>query len=128
MSLFQPKVDRIAEVSISALAYLGDAVYELHVRLHHLEPPQKSHTYHQLVVSRVRAESQAKQLDYLDLTSAELDLVKRGRNAAGSASRRIAPDVYQKATGFEALIGYLYLTNSNRLDQILAQIDSEIRS
>lgn len=112
-------------MSIASLAYLGDAVYELYVRFHYLEPPKLSHTYHQLVVDQVRAESQAKQLDRLDLTEIESDLVRRGRNAAGSASRRIDPDIYQKATGFETLIGYLYLTDRDRLSQILAQTDDE---
>lgn len=129
MSLFPPETDRVSDIPVAALAYLGDAVYELHVRLQYLSPPKSSHLYHQLVVAKVRAENQAKQLERLDLTLIESDLVRRGRNAAGSASRHLDPKIYQKATGFEALIGYLYLTNRDRLDQILAQtdqIDNEI--
>lgn len=126
MSIFDPGVDRLAEIPVASLAYLGDAVYELHVRLKYLQPPQTANVYHRLVVSDVRAESQAKQLDCLELSLAESDLVRRGRNVAGSASRRIDPNVYQKATGFEALIGYLYLSDRDRLAQILQQIDHEI--
>jgi ribonuclease-3 family protein len=124
MSIFQPDVDRLAEIPVASLAYLGDAVYELHIRLKYLQPPRTANSYHKLVVSHVRAESQAQQLDSLELTADECDLVRRGRNAAGSASRHLDPDIYQKATGFEALVGYLYLTNPDRLAQILQQTKS----
>jgi ribonuclease III family protein len=122
MSIFRPEIDKIVEIPVSALAYLGDAVFELHVRLHYIHPPQNPKEYHQLVVNRVRAESQAQFLDWLELTPAESDLVRRGRNAAGSASRKLDPNIYQKATGFEVLIGYLYLTDPERLEQILTQL------
>jgi ribonuclease III family protein len=116
----------IAEIPTAALAYIGDAVYELHVRMYYLHPPRTANTYHQLVVSRVRAESQARQLEIIDLTDAESQMVRRGRNAAGSASRHIDPSIYQKATGFETLVGYLYLTDRDRLHAILEQTDHEI--
>jgi ribonuclease-3 family protein len=125
MSIFEPDVDRLAEIPVASLAYLGDAVYELHVRLKHLQPPRSPNAYHRLVVSDVRAESQARQLDRIELTDSESDLVRRGRNAAGSASRQIDPHIYQKATGFEALIGYLYLSDRDRLAWILQQTDNE---
>ncbi len=122
--------DISADISPAALAYIGDAVYELHIRLHYLNPPRSAKVYHQLVVSKVRAENQARQLDFLVLneilTEAESALIKRGRNAAGSASRNLDPVIYQKATGFEALIGYLYLSDPDRLHQIFQQIDQEI--
>jgi len=119
-------MDRVAEIPTTALAYIGDAVYELHVRMHYLQPIRTANAYHQLVVARVRAENQAQQVDRLDLSDSESDLVRRGRNAAGSASRHIDPSIYQKATGFETLIGYLYLTDPDRLQQILQQTDHEI--
>lgn len=125
MSL-SPTVDNIAEIPASALAYIGDAVYEMQMRLHYLMPPRTAKQYHHLVVSQVRAEQQAKILEALDLTDFESDLVRRGRNAAGSAPRRVDPHIYQKATGFEALIGYLYLTDRDRLDQIFTQLLSHI--
>lgn len=124
MSLFNPKIDRVQEIPIASLAYLGDAIYELFIRLRYLQPPQNPHMYHQLVVAMVRAESQANQLDRLELTDAESDIVRRGRNAAGAASRSLDPAIYQKATGFEALIGYLYLTDPDRLDRILSQTNN----
>jgi ribonuclease-3 family protein len=121
-------VDNIAEIPASALAYIGDAVYEMQMRLHYLLPPRTAKQYHQLVVSQVRAEQQAKFLDKLELTDFESDLVRRGRNAAGSIPRKVDPSVYQKATALEALVGYLYLTDRDRLDQIFTQILSYIDS
>lgn len=125
MSL-SPTIENIAEIPVSALAYIGDAIYEMQMRLHYLLPPRTAKQYHQLVVSQVRAEQQAKLLEKLDLTEFESDLVRRGRNAAGSAPRKVDPNIYQKATGFEVLIGYLYLTDRDRLDQIFTQLLSHI--
>ncbi|MEI6064997.1 MAG: ribonuclease III domain-containing protein [Pseudanabaena sp. ELA748] len=123
---FSPVFNNIAEIPVSALAYIGDAVYEMQMRLHYLLPPRTAKQYHQLVVSQVRAEQQANLLEKLDLTDFECDLVKRGRNAAGSAPRKVDPRIYQRATGFETLIGYLYLTDRDRLDQIFTQLLSHI--
>ena len=125
MSLSSP-VHHIAEIPVSALAYIGDAVYEMYIRLHFLSPPRTAKQYHQLVVNQVRAEQQAKLLEKLELTELESDLVRRGRNAAGSISRKVDPKIYQQATGFEALIGYLYLTDRDRLEQIFIQLFSHI--
>ncbi len=120
--------DLIPQLSPAAWAYLGDAVYELHVRSKFLLPPKRSHVYHQQVVAQVRAEAQSQQLQLLSphLTSAELDVSRRGRNAATGRPRRLDPEVYQQATSFETLIGYLYITNPQRLAELLAllQFDS----
>ncbi|MGK7918433.1 MAG: Mini-ribonuclease 3 [Trichodesmium sp.] len=115
----------IQKISPSAWAYLGDAVYELYIRNYYLIPPKRSRYYHQLVVAQVRAESQANQLNNLKphLTSAELDILKRGRNAALSKPKRLNPEVYQEATSLETLIGYLYLTDPQRLNQLLEYIE-----
>lgn len=115
----------IQQISPSAWAYLGDAVYELYIRNHYLTPPKRSQSYHQLVVAQVRAESQAHHLDTLKphLTSAELDILKRGRNAAYGKPKRLAPEVYQQATSLETLIGYLYLTDPQRLNELLSYIE-----
>ena len=115
----------IQQISPSAWAYLGDAVYELYIRNYYLLPPKRSRSYHQLVVAQVRAESQANHLHTLrpHLTSAELDIVKRGRNAAFGKPKRLDPEIYQQATSLETLIGYLYLTDPQRLNQLLSYIE-----
>ena len=128
MSLLRPDIDNVDEISIAALAYIGDAIYELHARLNFLTPPRSPKKYHQLVVSKVKAQSQAEQLSKLIdakfLSELELDLVRRGRNATNSSPKHINPQTYRLASGFEALIGYLYLKDPDRLVQILAQVDT----
>ncbi len=112
---------RVPQLSPAALAYLGDAVYELHVRSHFLFPPKRSHVYHQQVVAQVRAEAQAGHLQLLlpHLASSELDVLRRGRNATTNCPRRLDPEIYQQATSFETLIGYLYITHPQRLAELL---------
>ena len=132
--LFQPlpaavaiTVAELQQISPTALAYLGDAVYELYVRSRYLLPPKRSQTYHRLVVAQVRAETQASHLRSLTphLNNTELEIVRRGRNAATKRPRRVDPEIYQQATSLETLIGYLYLTDSQRLTQLLQQLKLE---
>ncbi|MBD2095467.1 Mini-ribonuclease 3 [Trichocoleus sp. FACHB-591] len=115
---------QLQTISPGALAYLGDAVYELYIRSQYLLPPKRLQSYHQRVVAQVRAESQAHHLRSLVslLTGEELEILRRGRNAASSRSKRVNPEIYQQATSLEALMGYLYLTNPQRLAYLLAQL------
>lgn len=116
---------QLQQLSPAALAYLGDAVYELFIRRLYLTPPKRIQTYHQQVVAQVRAETQARHLEILlpHLTTNELDWLKRGRNAAVNRSRRVDPEIYQQATSLETLIGYLYLTEPQRLIDLLNLLD-----
>ncbi|MGK7908546.1 MAG: Mini-ribonuclease 3 [Synechococcus sp.] len=115
----------IKRISPAALAYLGDAVYELHVRRLLLEPPRRTQDYHRAVVGRVRATAQANVLDALadSLSAEEQAIVQRGRNQCGRIPRNVEPQTYQQASGFEALLGYLYLSNPLRLAKLLADCD-----
>jgi ribonuclease III family protein len=117
-------VSKVNQIPVSSLAYLGDAVYELFVRLHCLLPPKRSHDYHNSVVAKVRAEAQADYVAYLEpnLTKIELDVLRRGRNAASGGPKRLVGDVYQRATSFETLVGYLYLTDPARLAGLLQRL------
>lgn len=119
-----PSSAQLQQMSPGALAYLGDAVYELYIRRYYLIPPKRIQDYHRQVVSQVRAETQAHHLDQLlpFLTSTELDLLKRGRNAVVSRPKRIDPDTYQRATSLETLIGYLYLSDLPRLIELLGHL------
>ena len=118
---------QLQQLSPTALAYLGDAVYELYIRSYYLHPPKRSQTYHRLVVAQVRAETQAVHLLSLTphLNHTELEIVRRGRNAATGRSKRIEPEVYQQATSLETLMGYLYLTDRERLHQLLQVLKLE---
>ena len=107
-----------------ALAYLGDAVFELYVRSRLLHPPKRIRDYHKQVVSKVNAESQASYVDRLTdyLTETEKDILRRGRNATTGKNRRAKGQDYQKATGLEALIGFLYISDPPRLLELLSHL------
>jgi len=83
--------------------------------------------YHELVVGQVRAETQARHLRSISpySNSTELAIVKRGRNAAAGRSKRADPEIYQQASSLETLVGYLYLTDSERLTELLALLELE---
>ncbi len=53
------------------------------------------------------------------LTAIEQDIVRRGRNAATGCPRRLRAEIYQQATSLETLIGYLYLQDTQRLNELL---------
>lgn len=116
--------DQAQAISPVALAYIGDAVYELFVRQSFLFPPKRIQAYHRQVVDQVRAEQQSCRLDQLLpwLTPLEQDILRRGRNASPRGPKRLEAAIYQRATGFEAVIGYLYLTDPPRLEQLLQRI------
>lgn len=115
---------QLQQISPAALAYVGDAIYELYVRMFYLLPLRRSDAYHRLVVAQVRAETQALHLRSLTpyLKASELEIVRRGRNAATGRPKRVDPEIYQQATSLEALIGYLYLTDFPRLTELLQKI------
>lgn len=116
--------NQLQRLSPLALAYIGDAVYELFIRSCCLIPPKRLQAYHRQVVHHVRAEQQAFYLELLKphLTEAEADIMRRGRNAASGRRQRASTYDYQQATGFEALVGYLYLTDSQRLIEVLGYL------
>ena len=97
-----------------ALAYIGDGVYELVVRTLIVEQANRPvNELHKQATRYVNAESQAKMIVALkeELTEEEADIFKRGRNAKPYTTAKNATRADDhKATGFEALMGYLYLT------------------
>jgi ribonuclease III family protein len=119
------QIDRLSPI---ALAYIGDAVFELYVRTKFLLPPKRMANYHSQVVTQVRAESQAVHLAHLlpELTNAEKEILRRGRNACVTKPRRLDRQTYQQATGLEALIGYLHLTNPQRLQELFAKLNFDL--
>ncbi|HQD39355.1 MAG: ribonuclease III [Firmicutes bacterium] len=118
------------QLSPLVLAYIGDAVYELYVRLTMVQnnPTAKSRSLHKASTSLVRASSQAETLKKLLplLTEEEMEQVKRARNChVNHITRGATRAEYQASTAFEALIGYLYLANKQeRLIEILANCAS----
>lgn len=105
-------------------AYIGDAVYELYVRNYLVSTTKLNpHKLHIESIKHVKAAAQAKKLEELMpiLTAEEQDIARRGRNVQNHHLPKNANVAeYMHSTAFEALIGYLYLTNQNeRLQEIL---------
>ena len=113
-------------INIITLAYMGDAVYEVYIRKALIEKNiALVDDLQKVAVNYVSAKSQSRILNFLIdngvLTLEEMDIVKRGRNYK-RASHPKNTDIltYKNSTGFEALIGYLYLNNNKeRLDNIM---------
>lgn len=98
------------------LAYVGDAVYELLVRTSILRKELKVNHLHRAAKKYVKAEGQSRIIHHLEplLTETEKYYVKKGRNAKIHSSPKNADLIdYKYATGFECLLGYLYLTNQD---------------
>lgn len=103
------------EVAPLILAYIGDAVYDVIVRTLEISKGNRQvNKINKDSIKLVNAKAQADMIDYLEekLTDNELAIYKRGRNAkANTSAKNASIRDYRKATGFEALIGYLYLSH-----------------
>lgn len=120
----------INTINIVTLAYLGDAIYEIYIREKLIENGiAKVEELQKNAVKYVSAKGQAQILTNLlennILTNEEIDIVKRGRNYKRSSHPKHTDIItYKLSTGFEALIGYLYLSKQkDRLEEILQNIE-----
>ena len=112
------------EYSPLALAYLGDAVYELAIRTFVMNHGNTQvNKMHKKTAGLVKAEAQANFYKVLEeeLTEEEKAVYRRGRNAKSvTMAKHATMKDYRMATGFEALMGYLYLTEQmERLAELL---------
>ena len=110
------------EMNPLVLAFVGDSV---HVRTRlALSSDKKSGALHKLATKEIKAEAQADKIEKLlpCLSEEEVAVYKRARNAHYSSSAKNASiGDYKKASGFEALLGYLYLTGKHdRLNELLS--------
>ncbi|CQR71580.1 Mini-ribonuclease 3 [Sporomusa ovata DSM 2662] len=105
------------------LAYIGDAYFTLYVRTRLLGYEQNKvrvlHDFDAKIVSAVMQSKAIKALE-AELLPEETDVVRRGRNAKSTVPKSASIAEYRAATGFEALIGYLYLQKKqDRLSEIV---------
>lgn len=118
--LLKEKDVRPDELSPLTLAFIGDTVFDLIVREDLIcKANRPANDLHNLAVGKVKASAQAGFMDKLlpVLTEKETAVFKRGRNTKiGHLPKNATQSDYHKATGFEALIGYLYL--SDEIDRI----------
>lgn len=114
-----PEADRLNPV---LLAYIGDVVFSLYVRLRFLAASSHIRVIHDLSSKAVSAVYQAKALEQLSdtLTEEELVIVKRGRNTKSTVPKSASMHEYRMSTAFEALVGWLFLRGEDeRLEEFL---------
>ena len=120
----------LRQFSAAVLAYIGDAVFELMVRTHSVTGnKRKIKDIHLETVSLVKAASQAQVVRriYSELDESEQEIVRRGRNVKNTPPKNVEPGDYHMSTGFEALLGYLYLKGDHkRLGYFLEKALEEI--
>ena len=116
-------------INIQVLALLGDAVYSLYIReklikdgINDISKLQK------LIIEYISAKGEVKALNYLIennyLTEEEQEIIKRGRNYKNNNHPKNTDIItYKLSTGFEALLGDLYINNKERLEEILNLIE-----
>lgn len=128
-------MDHVKQIKSLALAYMGDAIYEVYVREHLLKEGQvRPHQLHEYAISFVSAKAQAKVVHYLldsvNLTEEERAVIRRGRNAkSGSVPKNTSVATYKYSTGFEALLGYLHLNGEKtRLEELIGLSINYIKS
>jgi len=116
------------EIGVLQLAWLGDSVWELHQRLRHVHFPLKSKDLHLSVVNEVKAKSQSKSLGQIEhlLNSNEIDLIRRARNKTKKIPKSADPNIYSRATGFETLIGWLFLKDPKRLSILFEHLEIKV--
>ena len=105
-----------------ALAYIGDAVFELYVRTHMAAKETKVDRLHRGTVGLVSAKAMATYYAMLEplLSDIECDVLRRGRNVKTHRVKSAGVGQYHKSTGFEALVGYLFLSGQEeRLEELL---------
>lgn len=111
--------------NVLVLAYLGDAIYEVYIRKYLIEKNiVKVDNLQKEAVKYVSAKAQAKIINNLIeqniLNEEELEIFYRARNHKGTRHPKNTDIVtYKHSTGFEAIIGYLYLENKERLNKII---------
>lgn len=126
--IFQLQEQDIRMYSPLTLAYIGDGIYELIIRTVLVSRGNcQANKLHRRASSLVKAPTQAAMMEYLVrqelLTEEEYAVYKRGRNAfTPTRAKNASMSEYRKATGFEALMGYLYLKHERtRMIDIVAK-------
>ena len=116
----------VRELSPLALAYIGDACFEILVRSEILDVRKNPNKLHRESIRFVRAKSQRELFEKIEenLTEEEIKIFKRGRNAKShTVPKNADPIDYRIATGVEALFGYLYLLKRyNRIREIFKEM------
>ncbi|RZC51773.1 hypothetical protein C5167_020202 [Papaver somniferum] len=107
----------------ASLAYLGDCIYELYARRHFLFPPLTVEEYNDRVMAVDALLKKLLSDDFLSVE--ERDILRWGKNidtGKTKTTRRAGAAVYNRASSLETLVGHLYLTNAERLEEIMVRM------
>lgn len=109
------------EMNLRNYAYLGDAVWELHIRKKTVVATNNAKKLHELTTSKVKGSFQAYLLGELEniLTEEEKEIARRGRNLPIPVGRRSNQNEYRQATAFETLIGWWYQLDKERFNFVI---------
>ena len=118
---FPGKKQDVRAYSPLTLAYIGDAVYDLIIRTVVVERANRpANELHRITVRYVSAEAQSRIVETLieNFTEEELSVYRRGcKSKPHTKAKNASPSDYLKATGFEAVLGYLYL--QDKMERVL---------
>nr|GMC70883.1 Ribonuclease III domain-containing protein [Ipomoea batatas] len=125
-----PKVEKPRSAfNAASLAYIGDCIFELYARRHFLFPPLNIEEHNKRVMAVVRCEAQSRLYDrltaFLFIYQFFRGVLRWGKNVGSGKTRtkkRAGVAVYNSASSLETLIGYLYLTNMQRLEEIMLKL------
>lgn len=108
------------ELALRNYAHIGDSVWEVFVRTYTIYKTSNSKLLHKITTERVNATFQKDMLNTITplLTENELELSRRGRNLPIPVARRNIQADYRQATAFEVLIGFWYLHDKERLEEV----------
>lgn len=116
------------EIQLRNYAHLGDAIWEVIVREYTVDKAVTVKALHSMTTARVNAKFQHDLLLSIDslLTEKEKELVRRARNLPVPVARRNIQTEYRMATAFEVLIGYWYINDKTRFEEIKSQLYEKI--
>lgn len=120
--------EKVDNLPLGSIAHLGDAVYELYIRRKTVFLAPKLDKLHKITTSLVNSRFHAQLLDFIkpDLTQEELNIVRRARNLTLTTSKRKDQAIHRISTSLEALVGYLYLTDHQRLEAVFDLFDKVV--
>lgn len=116
---------------LKRFSHLGDAVYEVFVRKNVIFKTKSLKLMHKFTTSFVNADFQAKLAGIIFenfLNEEEKEIFRRARNLTLTINKKHKPDIHRHATGFEAIVGYLYLNNKERLCELFKIIKENMEN
>lgn len=114
------------ELNLKNYAHLGDAVWELFIREKTVFLTENTNELHKLTTDWVKAKFQHDMLLKLEgfFTDEEKDILRRARNLSVPVSRRSNQSEYRAATALEAIVGYFFLQDKKRLENLFQKIST----